>query len=656
MTAPREDSKPVRLQLLGEFLLRSSEGVPVAVASKKNRALLAILALSPGLHATRERLAGLLWGEHGEDQARSSLRQSLAILRKELGVAGPPALEIRDDLVALRPEAIAIDALEILNGTNHENLASLRTGALLYRGDLLADLALHEEAFEEWIAAERSRLSSAAIRLFDRLVPLESGHAQIEACQRLLALDPLRESSHRQLIRAYAGQGEKSLALKQFDLCKKLLNDELGVEPARETLELRRQIAEDESYPVKIEIAPGEPAQFQSKDRLPSIAVLPFANLGDDPAQSYFSDGVTEDIITELSRWRLLSVQSRSASFRYRGAAADMRQIARDLNVRYIVEGSVRRMVERIRISVQLIDAETGNHVWAERYDRELAEIFAVQDQVVRTIVSTLVGRVEVAAVEKVRRKPPASLVAYECVLKGNALRWDDPIEAAEATRLFAKAIELDPGYGFAHSMLANMYSRKWGDDPSNSDAALQEAYELAKRAVELDSNESTCFAMLGQVCLLRRSYDVALQYMRRAIEINPNNQWNAADMGFVLVYVGQVEAALECFKRAKEIDPYFDPPWYWSSLGKAYMVLHRYEEALAAFEHLPTGNYFVAALMAGCHARLADKERATVFMTECLRMRPDFSIGRRMAKEPFKNSADAAHLAECLHMAGLPE
>jgi TolB-like protein len=394
----------------------------------------------------------------------------------------------------------------------------------------------------------------------------------------------------------------------------------------------------------------------QSLGDRPSVAVLPFINMSSDPEQEYFSDGVTEDIITELSRWRLLLVQSRSASFRYRGTAADMRQIARELNVRYIVEGSVRRMVERIRISVQLIDAETGNHVWAERYDRELADIFAVQDQVVRTIVSTLVGRVEVAAVEQVRRKPPASLVAYECVLKGNALPWDDPIGVVEATRLFAKAIELDPGYGFAHAMLANMFSRKWVDDPTSSDAALQAAYDLAKRAVELDSNDSTCFAILGQVCLLRRSYDIALPYMQRAIEINPNNQWNAADMGFVLVYVGQVEAALVCFKRAKEIDPYFDPPWYWSSLGKAYMVLHRYEEALAAFEHLPTRGYWVAALMAGCHARLADMERAKVFVTECLAKRPDFSIGRRMTKEPFKNPADAAHLAECLHMAGLPE
>jgi adenylate cyclase len=401
----------------------------------------------------------------------------------------------------------------------------------------------------------------------------------------------------------------------------------------------------------------GEPAATpEPQEDKPSVAVLPFLNLSSDPEQEYFTDGVTGDIITELARWRLLAVQSRAASFQYRGKSADLKQIARELNVRYIVEGSVRRLGERIRITVELIDAVSGNHVWAEKFDRELDGIFAVQDQVVRTIVSTLVGRVQVAAVERASRKPPASLVAYECVLKGNALPWNDPAGAAEATRLFAKAIELDPGYGFAHAMLAVMYYRNWWDELGSSDAVLHEAYGLAKRAVELDSNESTCFAILGQVCMLLRSYDVAVEYLHRAGELNPSNQWNAADMGFVLCFVGEPEAALACFKRAREIDRYFDPPWYWSSMGLTYMVLHRYEEALAAFEHMPIRKYWVSALMAACHSRLGNEDRATVFVTECLAMRPDFSISRRMAKEPFKNPADAAHLTESLGMAGLPE
>jgi TolB-like protein len=215
-----------------------------------------------------------------------------------------------------------------------------------------------------------------------------------------------------------------------------------------------------------------------------SIAILPFIDLSETKEQDYFSDGVTGDIITELARWRLLSVPSRAASFQYRGGTADIKQIARELNVRYVVEGSIRRIGGRIRITVQLIDAVTGNHVWAEKFDREITEIFAVQDQVVRTIVSTLVGRVMAATVERASRKPPASMAAYECVLKGNALPWDDPAGAKEATRLFAKATEIDPGYRFAHALLANMYGRKWIYDLDHSDAALEEAYKLVEEGV----------------------------------------------------------------------------------------------------------------------------------------------------------------------------
>jgi len=387
-----------------------------------------------------------------------------------------------------------------------------------------------------------------------------------------------------------------------------------------------------------------------------AICVLPFANMSGDPEQEHFSDGITEDIITELSRWRLLAVRSRSASFRYRGVAVDMKQVARELNVRFIVEGSVRRMGERIRISAQLIDTETGSHIWGEKFDREMAGVFAVQDQVVQTIVSTLVGRVQGCDVERARRKPPASLAAYECVLKANALPWDDPNGRAEATRLVEKAIEIDPAYGFAHALLAILCCGRWYGDPGNSDAALQQAYALAKRAVELDENESTCFSMLGQVCLLQRSFDQALQHARRAIELNPSNQWNRADIGIILIHIGQAEEALVSFRHAREIDPYFDPPWYWRAIGKAYMVLHRYKEALEMFEHAPARQYRIAALMAGCHARLEDPDRAKACVAECLAIKPDFSIGHFMSKEPFKFAADAAHLAESLRLAGLPD
>jgi TolB-like protein len=413
-------------------------------------------------------------------------------------------------------------------------------------------------------------------------------------------------------------------------------------------------------YEVEFGAAPLRPADSGAAavpgDSRPTIAILPFANLGGDPEQDYFSEGITEDIITDLSRWRSLAVQSRSASFRYRGSAIDMKQVARDLRVRYILEGSVRRLGARIRITAQLIDSETGAHVWAERFDRDASDLFEVQDQVVRTIVSTLVGRMQAADVERTRRKPPASLAAYECVLQGNALPWDDPAGAAEAIRLFEKATEIDPGYGFAYALLSVMHYRLWINDLSGSNALLDRSHELAQRAVALDGNESTCFAALAVACLLRRSFDLALQHMARAVEINPTNQWNAADMGSMLPALGRAEEALGWMKRAREIDPYFNPPWYWFGIGGALVLLRRFEEALAAFERPSVRPFYIAAYMAGCHAMLGATDRARALAAECREKKPDFTIGRWMVKDPHKNPADAALVIECFRRAGLPE
>ncbi|HKY00701.1 MAG TPA: TIR domain-containing protein [Steroidobacteraceae bacterium] len=386
------------------------------------------------------------------------------------------------------------------------------------------------------------------------------------------------------------------------------------------------------------------------------ICVLPFANAGGDPEQEFFADGMTGDVITELARWRMLSVRPLSAANRYRGGNANTMQVARELNVRYVVEGSVRRIGDRVRISVQLVDAESGEQAWADRFDRAQAEIFAVQDELVRKIVGTVVGRVQTIVAEQARRKPPASLAAYECVQRGNALPWDDPEAAAEATRLFEQAVALDPGYAIAHALLGTMRIGQWRNAPAGSDAGIEEAYALCKRAVELDDSDSTCHSLLAHACLYRRAYELALMHMRRSVEINPNNAWNRADMGLVLTYAGPAQEALDWLKSAREIDPYFDPPWYWRQSGQAYMVLRRFEEALAMFELVPLRTVRASAYIAACHARLGGPADARPFVAECLAANPAFSVRHFMSKEPFRHAEDAAFLGESLRLAGFPE
>jgi tetratricopeptide (TPR) repeat protein len=298
-------------------------------------------------------------------------------------------------------------------------------------------------------------------------------------------------------------------------------------------------------------------------------------------------------------------------------------------------------MGDRIRITVQLIDGMSGQQVWGERFDRLGTEIFAVQDEVVQRIVSTLVGRVQVTDADRARRKHPASLEAYECLLEGNALPWDDPVGAAEAMRLFERAVKIDPDYGLAHGLLATLLLRQWHEDPGDSSGKLDEAYRMAMHAVELDDSESTCHSMLAHVCLWRRSFELAIQHMTRAVELNPNNQWNAADMALVLGYVGQAEEALSWCARAKQIDPYFNPPWYWRQWGRIHMVLRKYQEALDKFEHIPMRAYWDTAYMAGCSAQLGDRERTQALVAECLAKQPEFSIANSY---PFSRRARAAH------------
>ena len=386
-----------------------------------------------------------------------------------------------------------------------------------------------------------------------------------------------------------------------------------------------------------------------------SICVLPFTSVSGDEDQQVFSDGIAEDIIRELSRWRTLSVRSRSASFRYRANDVDPARIARELKVRYVVEGSVRRMGPRIRISVELIDTETGSPVWAERFDRAQSELFDVQDEVAQRIVSTIVGRVQVSDVERARRKPPANLDAYELVLRGNALPWDDPEGNAEAMRLFQQAIALDPGYAIAYALLATMRCGQWRENLRLDDAVLLDAYALAKRAVELDDGDSTCHSLLSNTCMYRRQFELSLQHIRRSVELNPNNPWNMADMGLMLAYIGDPREAIDWFARAKAVDPFFDPPWHWRQAGLAHMVLHQFEHALAMFAHVSIRSFRIWAYLAACHARLGDVRQADSSRQHCLQACPDFSIARFMTREPFRRDEAAAHMVESLRLAGLP-
>ena len=387
----------------------------------------------------------------------------------------------------------------------------------------------------------------------------------------------------------------------------------------------------------------------------PSIAVLPFFSLGGGEDQQYFGDGITEDVITELSRFRQLRIVARNSSFRYRGMDVDVGRVARELGVQYVLEGSVRRFGDRIRITAQLIDATSGHHLWADRFDRHQEELFDVQDQVVRTIVGTLVGRVMADSTERAKRKPPANLAAYECVLRGDALPVGEPQSEIEARRLFERAIEIDPGYAKAYALLAASYCREWTRGGGESEAALEQALALAKRGVEIDDSQETCLMVTAWVHLLKRSFDLAEHYYRRALERNPNSPMVLAHFGDLLVSLGEPAKGLQYLKEVKALDPYFDPSWYWPMVGAAYFQLREYDEAIAALNRTSNKPLWVRVYLAASCAQSGKFDAASDHAAEIVRLVPGFSIARYAARETYKKAADLEHFVEGLTKAGLP-
>ena len=387
----------------------------------------------------------------------------------------------------------------------------------------------------------------------------------------------------------------------------------------------------------------------------PSVAVLPFANLSGDPEQQYFSDGMTEDITTELSRFRQLFVIARHSSFQYRDSAVDVKRVGRELGVEYVVEGSVRKIGERVRITTQLVDAITGNHLWAERYDRDLKDIFSVQDDVVRTIVAILPGRIEEAGSRSAHRKRPENLAAYDYFLRGAEYHlMFDAAHNAMAREMFEKAIALDPELAPAYAWLATQHIRDWM--LYQSVEARDQALKLAERAVALDPNDSVCHMMLGYVCLYQRQFDDAEFHLKQAIGLNPNDPNNAVTMAWLAACIESPDEGLNWMDKAYRLNPY-PPPWYYSVHGTVLYAARRYSEAVLALKRVAVSlEPWDATYLAASYGQLAIAGEAQMIAAKTRSLYPKFSMSRYVAGEPFRDPDDIEHLRDGLKKAGILE
>jgi TolB-like protein len=414
--------------------------------------------------------------------------------------------------------------------------------------------------------------------------------------------------------------------------------------------------------------APAEPATSRRDEASqpvvplgdrPGIAVLPFMNMSGDRAQEYFSDGISEDIIAALSKLRWFFVIARNSSFAYKGRCVHMAEMARELGVRYVVEGSVRRSGERVRISAQLNDVSTGSHLWAERYDRDIADVFAVQDEITEAIVAAIEPHLYAAESFRAQHKPPGSLDAWDLVMRALSHYWrvtrqDNTVAQA----LLEKAIEIDPQYGKALGLLAT--SRIFGAHMgwANMASVLADAMREAHAAVEADSEDAWAHLGLGYSYLFARRFDDAIAEFELALRLNPNFALSQAFYAVTLCYAGRYQEGDAAIRRALRLSPRDPLAGIYSGVG-AYIqfAARRYDEAIQfARESLRQRSDFVGAhrVLTAAAGMSGDRELAVIALQGLQQVQPNISLAWIARELPMKQAEDREHYLEGLRRAGL--
>ncbi|MDX1710299.1 MAG: BTAD domain-containing putative transcriptional regulator [Rhodovibrionaceae bacterium] len=561
-----------------------------------------------------------------------------------------------------------------------------------------------------------------AEKLLDNAQETGDAGQAIFAARALLHIDPLREDIHRVLMAAYAKHGQRARAIQHFDDCRALLKRELDLEPEPETIDLAAAIrgkaaggngaagalaqhaassaavAEDdsESDSPRLAVRPGVsfplrrlsgalllfvvlvagvawlrsvPHDFLPVDAnklafalpdKPSIVVLPFANLSEDPNQSYLSDALTDSMITELSRFSELFVISRNSAFTYKNKPATVQQVAQEMGVRYVVEGSLQRANGRVRVNVQLLDAIGGSHLWSERYDRKIGDLFEIQDRIVRTVVATLYGKVVKSERKRIRKLKPADLRAYEYIERGADLymQWTQE-SVREARRWLERAIEIKPNSVRALFFLTSVYRdghrMGWLDMPR--DEALRRARRTAERALAIDSGDYQAHWAMAKVHKSERNTRKVLNELEKARELNPNNALLLWATGDPLIFLGRFEEGLSRYTEAMRLNPHHPDWWYWNYAWAQYTAGHC-EEALNSIQQMKPLPNMARRELAPIYVCLGQVEKARKVIRAFLEEEPDYTLDdyRHTLIGRYEDPVLMHRLLADLSTAGLPD
>lgn len=565
--ATRQSGRPgLTITLFGGLTVQGGSGSPLELPGHKARALLGYLAAGPGTAVPRAKLAALLWGNRPDRQARDSLKQAVWQLRRCFEGRCPTLLQSGRQTVMLNASAVTVDAVEFRRLLGEASTQAADEAIALYRGDFLEGLEVPDPGYEEWLLLERQRLRHLATEAMAAALARSLAARQPDRAaavgQQLLLLDPHHEGASRALMRVHADRGERNKALALYESLSRRLTHDLGVTPDPATVAvyeaIRRKRAAVLPAADSTDKATEPPLGGAPDDRpahVPTVAVLPFINIGDDPEQAYFAEGLTEDVITDLSQLSGLT------TVLHRGAA-DVRErpspqeAARALGATHILEGSVRKLGCRVRITARLFEVASVSCIWARRYDRDVSDIFALQEEMSLGIADALRVSLPPTELRNLAEHPTDSVEAYQLYLLGRSfyLRGCDKRSLRIAYDLFTKATDIDPNYGQAHAARATCETHLCGNDPA---VTCEGMLATSERAIQLAPDLGEAHAAKGLSLYVLGLYPAALHQFDRAMELDPSLFEAHFFKARCCRLLGQREPAVALFESAAELRPH---------------------------------------------------------------------------------------------------
>jgi TolB-like protein/Tfp pilus assembly protein PilF len=588
--------------LFGGFELRAAPAESrIASLGKRERVLLAYLALTPKNRQHRRRLATLLWGDANDETALDNLRTCLWSLRKALGDTDHRIISSDGEAITLDVAMLEIDAVTFRRLASHSGLGELEAAARLYGGGLLDGLSIDSEEFEAWRRSEATMYQGLAVDVLTRLMTqcAQAGEADraIDAGMRLLRIEPLHEPAVRQLMRLHNDSGRRGVAAQLYRELADGLRKELQAQPAPATRRLFQEVsvAGDEPVPRPAAAVPSR------EDRPIALAVLPFSNMSGDPSQEFFSDGMTEEITSALAKEQKWQVIARTSAFQFKGRNQDARTVGQTLGVSHLIEGSVRKSGDHVRISAQLIHAKDGVQLWSQTYHRQFTDIFAIQEDIAQAIAAALLGPLGLVTTAQMVPNRTEDLESYQKYLVARGLYRARGAGVAQAISILEPLVARDPGYAPAWALLARshalaplynpvLYSGSVEDAQRLWQASVSKMESAARRAIQLDSRRADGYGALASIMTMKGSWIEAEDLFVRALGIDANDPETLHNHSVMLGLIGKSMAALALRERLQKMEPLvsvyniYTAFFLWATGRKA--------EAIAMVEALPPASF----------------------------------------------------------------